>query len=85
MKDVVENIDPDAVAGWCLNIRFMLNDIIIHFIFPLAGIGFDATCSLVALDNEDKPITVSPTGKRPTIKFMIQYEISTFQTLFLNT
>ena len=84
MKDVVENIDPDAVAGWCLNIRFMLNDIIIHFIFPLAGIGFDATCSLVALDNEDKPITVSPTGKRPTIKFMIQYE-STLQTLFLNT
>ncbi|XP_046643198.1 FGGY carbohydrate kinase domain-containing protein-like [Daphnia pulicaria] len=29
----------------------------------VAGIGFDATCSLVALDNEDKPITVSPTGE----------------------
>lgn len=28
----------------------------------VAGIGFDATCSLVALDSEDKPITVSPTG-----------------------
>lgn len=26
------------------------------------GIGFDATCSLVALDAEDRPVTVSPTG-----------------------
>ena len=40
VKDVVENIDIDAIAG----------------------IGFDATCSLVALDNNDSPITVSPTG-----------------------
>ena len=28
----------------------------------IAGIGFDATCSLVALDGEDRPVTVSPTG-----------------------
>ncbi len=28
----------------------------------VAGIGFDATCSLVALDAEDRPVTVSPTG-----------------------
>lgn len=28
----------------------------------IGGIGFDATCSLVALDYEDKPISVSPTG-----------------------
>ena len=27
------------------------------------GIGFDATCSLVALDAEDRPVTVSPTGR----------------------
>jgi FGGY-family pentulose kinase len=26
------------------------------------GIGFDATCSLVALDVDDRPLTVSPTG-----------------------
>jgi FGGY-family pentulose kinase len=26
------------------------------------GIGFDATCSLVALDEEDRPVTVSPDG-----------------------
>ena len=26
------------------------------------GIGFDATCSLVALDENDRPVTVSPTG-----------------------
>ena len=28
----------------------------------IAGIGFDATCSLVVLDAEDRPVTVSPTG-----------------------
>jgi ribulose kinase len=28
----------------------------------VVGIGFDATCSLVALDRDDRPITVSPTG-----------------------
>ncbi len=26
------------------------------------GVGFDATCSLVALDEGDRPVTVSPTG-----------------------
>jgi FGGY-family pentulose kinase len=29
----------------------------------IKGIGFDATCSLVALDANDKPVTVSPTGQ----------------------
>ncbi len=29
----------------------------------IKGIGFDATCSLVALDAHDKPVTVSPSGK----------------------
>jgi len=29
----------------------------------VAGIGFDATCSLVALDADDRPVTVSPTGE----------------------
>jgi len=28
----------------------------------IRGIGFDATCSLVALDAEDRPVTASPTG-----------------------
>lgn len=27
------------------------------------GIGFDATCSLVALDADDRPVTVSPSGQ----------------------
>lgn len=27
------------------------------------GIGFDATCSLVALDADDRPVSLSPTGK----------------------
>jgi FGGY-family pentulose kinase len=29
----------------------------------VAGIGFDATCSLVALDANDQPVSVSPTGR----------------------
>jgi len=29
----------------------------------IRGIGFDATCSLVALDAEDRPVTISPDGK----------------------
>ena len=29
----------------------------------IAGIGFDATCSLVVLDAADRPVSVSPTGK----------------------
>lgn len=28
----------------------------------IAGIGFDATCSLVVLDSQDRPVSVSPTG-----------------------
>ncbi|HEX3344337.1 MAG TPA: FGGY-family carbohydrate kinase [Polyangiaceae bacterium] len=28
----------------------------------IAGVGFDATCSLVVLDAHDRPVTVSPTG-----------------------
>lgn len=28
----------------------------------IGGIGFDATCSLVALDGDDAPVSVSPTG-----------------------
>ncbi len=29
----------------------------------VAGLSFDATCSLVCLDRKDKPLTVSPTGR----------------------
>ena len=29
----------------------------------IAGLAFDATCSLVALDSSDAPVTVSPTGR----------------------
>ena len=29
----------------------------------IAGIGFDATCSLVVLDEADRPVTVSPAGE----------------------
>ena len=28
----------------------------------VVGIGFDATCSLVVMDTEGRPLSVSPTG-----------------------
>lgn len=35
----------------------------------IKGIGFDATCSLVALDERGKPVTVSLTGKKNLLSF----------------
>lgn len=29
----------------------------------IKGVGFDATCSLVAIDKSGEPLSVSPTGK----------------------
>ena len=29
----------------------------------IKGVGFDATCSLVALDADDNPVTISPSGQ----------------------
>lgn len=29
----------------------------------ISGVGFDATCSLVAIDTDEEPVTVSPTGR----------------------
>jgi hypothetical protein len=57
-----------------------------QFVILFLGIGFDATCSLVALDNEDKPITVSPTGTRLTaVKFdSILSTIGLLYTIFSN-
>lgn len=31
--------------------------------YEIAGIGFDATCSTVAIDTDNNPLTVSTTGE----------------------
>lgn len=31
--------------------------------YEIAGMGFDATCSMVAIDTENNPLTVSTTGE----------------------
>ncbi|MBI5793613.1 FGGY-family carbohydrate kinase, partial [Candidatus Uhrbacteria bacterium] len=57
----VEQSSDDIWSATCSSVRNALDK---EKIDPLliAGISFDATCSLVALDREDRPITTSPLG-----------------------
>ncbi len=63
MPDFVEQSSEDIWAAVCRSVRAALA----RADAPAAavkGIGFDATCSLVALDKGDRPVSVSPTGSR---------------------
>ncbi len=57
----VEQSSEDIWQAACFAVREALEQ---AGIAPAAviGISYDATCSLVALDADDKPVTVSPTG-----------------------
>lgn len=57
----VEQSSDDIWEATCYSVRTALQEASIH---PdaVVGISFDATCSLVALDEHDQPVTVSPTG-----------------------
>ncbi len=60
-EDFVEQSSEDIWAGCAQAIAAALA----RSALPpesIAGIGLDATCSLVALDAQDRPVTVSPTG-----------------------
>src|SRR5512139_3065421 len=59
--DCVEQSSRDIWENTGLAIREALKQ---AHIAPgqIAGISFDATCSLVCLDREGKPLTVSPAG-----------------------
>ena len=50
----------------------------------VAGIGFDATCSLVALDGEGRPVSVSPTGLDPQNVIVWMDHRATDQALRIN-
>ena len=60
-EDFVEQSSDDIWAACGKAVRAALAE---AGIAPeaVAGVGFDATCSLVALDAADRPVTVSPTG-----------------------
>ncbi len=60
-EDFVEQSSDDIWAACGVAVRAALAE---AKLAPesIAGIGVDATCSLVVLDEEDRPVTVSPTG-----------------------
>ncbi|MFO0591744.1 MAG: FGGY-family carbohydrate kinase [Polyangiaceae bacterium] len=60
-EDFVEQSSEDIWRACGLAVRAALAEARIGA-DRIAGIGFDATCSLVALDANDRPVTVSPTG-----------------------
>lgn len=60
-EDFVEQSSDDIWAAAGLAIRAALAQAGARPA-QVAGIGFDATCSLVALDAHDRPVTVSPSG-----------------------
>ncbi len=67
--DVVEHSSRDVWAAAVAAVREVASAVDAT---EVAGMGFDATCSLVALDANAAPLTVSPTGRpeRDTIVWM---------------
>ncbi|MEB5837112.1 FGGY-family carbohydrate kinase [Pantoea dispersa] len=60
--DFVEQSSDEIWQSVCNAIKDVVSQADINSI-QVKGIGFDATCSLVVLDKEGKPLTVSPTGR----------------------
>ena len=60
-EDFVEQSSDDIWAACGVAVRGALEQAKARAA-SVAGVGFDATCSLVALDAHDRPVSVSPTG-----------------------
>lgn len=60
-EDLVEQSSDDIWAACGAAVRTALAQAKVDAA-QVAGMGFDATCSLVVLDESDRPVTVSPTG-----------------------
>ncbi len=60
--DFVEQSSDDIWSAAAASVRQAVAEAHIEA-SSVRGIGFDATCSLVALDENDRPVSVSPTGK----------------------
>lgn len=59
--DIVEQSSDDIYRACCASVHAAMREAGVSA-DDVAGIGFDATCSLVALDGEAQPVTVSPSG-----------------------
>lgn len=59
----VEQSSDDIWQCVCMAVRDAVSQANIEPI-QVKGVGFDATCSLVVLDQQGHPLTVSPTGRR---------------------
>lgn len=59
--DFVEQSSSDIWAQVCKVVNSVISE---SGVKPeqVKGIGFDATCSLVSIDSNDQPVSVSPTG-----------------------
>jgi FGGY-family pentulose kinase len=60
--EFVEQSSDDIWKACCTSVRAALRKSGLSG-DQIHGIGFDATCSLVALDSKDQPVTVSPSGE----------------------
>ncbi|WP_338494365.1 FGGY-family carbohydrate kinase [Erwinia aphidicola] len=58
----VEQSSDNIWQAVCQAVRDAINQSNINPV-QIKGLGFDATCSLVVLDKEGKPLTVSPSGR----------------------
>lgn len=61
-NDFVEQSSDDIWRACCAAVKEAKSQAGINPNY-VRGIGFDATCSLVALDAQDRPVSVSPTGR----------------------
>ena len=60
--DFVQQSSTDIWQAVCASVREVLTKAGIDSA-DVEGLGFDATCSLVVLDAEDRPVSVSPNGE----------------------
>ncbi|AEF47891.1 FGGY-family pentulose kinase [Serratia sp. AS12] len=60
--DFVEQSSDNIWQAVCSAVRDAVNQADINPI-QVKGLGFDATCSLVVLDKEGQPLTISPSGR----------------------
>ncbi len=61
-SDFVEQSSTDIWKAVCASTKAALKQAGLTGA-SIAGIAFDATCSLVAVDDQDGPVTISPTGE----------------------
>ncbi len=79
--DFVEQSSDNIWQAVCNAVRDAINQSDINPI-QVKGLGFDATCSLVVLDKEGKPLTVSPSG-RSEQNIIVSPEMQTPKLLWL--